>query len=302
MLKAVPLPVMRKIACACGGDCPRCQSKLPIQDFFVQGRIGPPGDAVHGPLLDRYSHDTGLPRDTVTQHDPGYEAWLLGRPIAPPPINITLDMPVPGADPVPDYSQDENQLGAWEIANFPFSAQQFFNCDHVINNGIESSFVTDIGIRFTRSTFQYFIARHIYENMNDRARDIGERITWRRIHGRILRHAHEHFVRYRQVVASMRQTIMQRFAALPDRNSPIRIPQQELEAYISNLLPYLVARLHFELWQTTCNWEHADYPTLLSGISVSGTFVTACDQQRPIVPPEPIMPMVVTPGASGTRP
>jgi hypothetical protein len=85
-------------------------------------------------------------------------------------------------------------------------------------------------------------------------------------------------VRYRQVVGSTRQTIMQRFAALPDRNLPIRIPQQELGAFIGDLLPYLVARMHFDLWQTTSNWEHADYPTLLSGIpNVYGRFVPACD-------------------------
>ena len=36
-------------------------------------------DRIHGDLLDQYSHDTGQTRDTVTQHDPGYEAWILAR-------------------------------------------------------------------------------------------------------------------------------------------------------------------------------------------------------------------------------
>ncbi len=270
-------------------------------------------DRIHSSLLDQYSRDSGLPRDSVTQHDPGYEAWLRARSsvvstspatAASPalPINITLDMPYPAADPAPDYTRDETQLGAWEKANFLLNVQQFFVCDKIINNGIESSFVTDIGIRFTRADFEYFIARHIYENMNDRVRDISERNIWRQIHGRIRVHAHEHFVRYRQIVDAMHQDFQQRFSALPNRNSPIRIPQQDLEAYVSSLLQYLVARLHYELWQTTCNWERTDYPNLLRGIpNVSGRFVPACGS-APVVPPEPVMPIVVTPsrGGSGT--
>ena len=271
-----------------------------IQNLLVQGRIPPPGDTIHGPLLDQYARDTGLARDTVAQHDPGYEAWLLGRPIAPPSINITLDMPVP-ATPAPDYSRDETQLGAWERANFLISPQSWFSCDHVVNNGIESSFVTDVGIRFTQATFEYFIARHIFENMSDPGRPAGERVTWSSIHIRVRQHAGVHFTRYRQVVDSMRQTIMQRFASLPTRSNPIRIPQRDLEAYLGALLVYLVARLHFELWQTTCSWEHADYPNLLRGIpDVRGTFVPACDP-RPTVPPEPITPVVVTPGQPRPR-
>lgn len=270
---------------------------LSNQDFSIHGRTPPPGDAIHDPLLDRYSRETGLPRNTVTQHDRGYEAWLLGKPIATPPINIALDMKVP-AIPPPDYSQDETQLGAWERANFLFTAQTLFVCDHVINNGIESSFVTDIGLRMTQPTFQYFIARQLYENMNDRGKPAGERVTWRRLHDRIRQHAQEHFTRYRQVTDTMRQMISQRFAALPTRNSPIRIPQQELETYTRNLLLYLVARLRFELWQTTCDWERTDYPNLPRGIpNVQGRFVPACDP-RPSVPPEPIMPVVVTPATS----
>jgi hypothetical protein len=274
------------------------------QDFMVQGRVPPLDnpDPIHGPLLDQYSRDTGLPRDRVTQHDPGYEAWITNRPATPPAVAITLEMDVPGVDPAPSYSRDDTQLGAWEKANILFTAQSFSVCDHTISNGAESSFVTDIGIRLNPLTLQYFIARHIFENMNDRTLDTGTRITWRQIHGRILRHAHEHFVRYRQVVDAMRQTISQRFAAMPTRNNPIQIPQADLEAYANGLLAYLVARLHHELWRTTCDWERADYPTLLRGIpNVGGRFVAACDPE-PAVPPEPIMPVVVTPRSSGSTP
>ena len=261
----------------------------------VHGLIPPVQDWIHEPLLERYSQETGVPRDEVTQHDPEYEAWVSGRP------NITLFMPVPNVIPPPDYSRDETRLGAWERANLLLSVRQSFACDHVVNNNIESSFVTDVEISFTQSDFEYFIARHIDENMNNPALSRGDRITWKRIDNRIRIHAQEHFRRYRQVVAWMRQTIMQQLTALPNRNNPIQIPQRDLEAYLSNLLPYLVAQLRFELWETTCDWEKTDYPRLLQGIpNVQGRFVPACDP-RPVVPRQPILPLVVTPGASRRR-
>jgi hypothetical protein len=38
-----------------------------------------PVDPIHDPLLDEFSRDTGIPRDTATQHDPAYAAWLSVR-------------------------------------------------------------------------------------------------------------------------------------------------------------------------------------------------------------------------------
>jgi hypothetical protein len=45
----------------------------------LQRQIGPHRDRIHGGLLDQYSRDTGLSRDEVTQHDPGYEDWIMAR-------------------------------------------------------------------------------------------------------------------------------------------------------------------------------------------------------------------------------
>lgn len=278
-----------------GQRLPILKLQRTVGNHAVQRLLGRE-DPIHDPLLDQYSRDTGLPRDTVTQHDPGYEAWILGNQAPQPPITITLDLPVP-AIPAPNYSQDEQQLGAWERANFVFTARQLFSCDHTTSNGSEESFVTDIGIELTQGRFEYFIARHIHEHAQDRGLPPDVRNTWSRIHLRIRQHAGEHFVRYRQVIDSTRQALMQRFVALPTRNRPLRIPQVELETYVSALLAHLVGRLRFELWQTTCDWEHADYPNLLRGIpNVGGRIVPACDP-RPAVPPEPIMPIVVTPGS-----
>ena len=36
-------------------------------------------DRIHGDILDQYARETGQSRDTVSQHDPGYAAWLSAR-------------------------------------------------------------------------------------------------------------------------------------------------------------------------------------------------------------------------------
>ena len=83
-------------------------------------------------------------------------------------INIVLNMPVPDSDPIPNYSRSEGLLGAWEQANFIAPITASFSCDHVMNNGIESSFVTDINFEINNPRFEYFIAQHIHDNMTYR--------------------------------------------------------------------------------------------------------------------------------------
>jgi len=36
-------------------------------------------DPIHGPLLDAFSAETGVPRERASQHSPEYEAWLMGH-------------------------------------------------------------------------------------------------------------------------------------------------------------------------------------------------------------------------------
>lgn len=259
-------------------------------------RALPEGDPIHSPLLDQYSRATGLPRDAVAQHDPGYERWLI-------PINITLDMPVPSSIPNPDYSKDEDELNAWEQANFKFTPQISFNCDSVVNNGVQSSFVTDVEIRLTQARFEYFIARHIQEGRSNRT-NRRARITWTQIHRRIKTHAREHFVLYRQTVDEMEEQFYEKLSSLPNRFNPVQVSQQELETYVESLLRYLIARLRYRLWQVTCNWERTDYPNILQGIPnvISGRLTPSCGPQ-PTVPPVPVLPTRVTPssGSSGTN-
>lgn len=57
----------------------------------VQQRGAPPetvqraprnDDPIHAPLLDTYSQETGMPRDTANQHTENYEGWLETKPLA----------------------------------------------------------------------------------------------------------------------------------------------------------------------------------------------------------------------------
>jgi hypothetical protein len=288
-----PAPRFAPVAQPRRDDAPRGHHHFGRLAVF--GLVPQPGsDRIHEPLLDQFSQQMGVPRERASAHGGDYESWLLGRPIMPRAIHLTLDMQLPGIPP-PDYSQDQQQLGAWEQANLVFSTRQTSLCDHVTNGGVESSFVTDVGFELTQAHFEYFIARHVRENMTDQGSDVSLRLAWRQIHNRITTHAREHFTRYRRVVQSMETVIRQRLASLPTRLNPIRIPQADLETYVAQLQAHLLGRLRFELWQTTCDWENQDYPHLLDGIpGVRGRFVPNC-QARPVVPPEPVLPLVVTP-------
>ena len=42
-------------------------------------------DAVHDPLLDQFSAETGADRETASQHSSAYETWLMGPHATPPP-------------------------------------------------------------------------------------------------------------------------------------------------------------------------------------------------------------------------
>jgi LysM repeat protein len=46
----------------------------------IQKRIGG-DDPIHGPVLDRFSAETGAPRDTANAHSPEYENWIIGSPV-----------------------------------------------------------------------------------------------------------------------------------------------------------------------------------------------------------------------------
>ena len=267
------------------GDRMSLQQNGPARVPGTLGSFPAGGGRLPGPL--------GLKRENL---DP--IQWMLKRST----VSITMDMSAPATDPVPDYSKDEQQLRAWERANFTRGVRAFAICDHVMINGIESSFVREIHFTFTQSVFQYFIAKHINENKEDQTKTTGERVIWRKVHAAIMKHAREHFNRYRQVIAAMKQEFTQIFQGLPSPINMVQLPQQELEAYVNSLLDYLTAKLDHELWQKTCEWEHADYPTLLkgTGIELSSPLNPTCDPE-PKVPQNPTMPIIVKSGKANSK-
>jgi hypothetical protein len=264
----------------------------------IHGRVPPAEDQTHEGILEKFSTETGLPRETVTAHDPIYEAWLAGMPPPPTVIHLELDMPVP-ANPTADESRTQDQLRAWEEANFIFGVSMFALCDRVVKAGVESSFVTDVSFRFTQPKLEFFIAKHLAENKDDPTNP--DRVTWTRIYSRVVTHGREHFRRYRTTVQAMQQVLRERFVMLPHRLNPIPIPQADLETYMNDLLLHLAGKLRLALWQTTCDWENEDYPRLLKGLSVMGSFTVAC-QPKPVVPREPLLPLIVTPKSGKPKP
>ncbi len=46
----------------------------------IQKRIGG-DDHIHGDILDRFSAETGTPREMANAHSPGYENWITGSPV-----------------------------------------------------------------------------------------------------------------------------------------------------------------------------------------------------------------------------
>jgi hypothetical protein len=251
---------------------------------------------VPGPLRSSSAVAGRLPGPMGLNLDP--INWMRGHLT----LKITLDMPVPATDPAPDYSKDEQHLRAWERADFSPHVRAFAICDRVMIKGIESSFVKEIQFTFIQSNFQYFVAKHIYENKEDQTKTTGERVIWRKVNAAIMNHAREHFNRYRQVVAAMKQEFTQIFQGLPGPTNMIQLPQQQLETYVNSLLDYLAASLDHELWKKTCEWEHKDYPTLLkgTGIQLSAPLKPACDPE-PSVPKKPTLPIIVKAGKATSK-
>lgn len=249
-------------------------------------RAMPEGDPIHNPLLDQYSQATGRSRDSLTQHDPGYEQWVV-------PIDIVLDMAVPQGIPSPDYSYTKDELNAWEQANFIYTPRLIYNCESVTRGGEDYNYVSEAGIRLINTRFEYFIAHHIQENMNFG----NNRGIWHDINRSIRTHSREHFNQYSQTVNEAKREFYNRLVTLPNRFNPIQVRQERLENYIEALLRYFVAKLHFELWQVKCDWERTDYPRVLRRVgNVGGRLTPNCGTQ----PPTPVPPTMITPPPSSS--
>jgi len=143
---------------------------------------------------------------------------------------------------------------------------------------------------FTQKHEPTHIARHIWDNAFDKSKPLDERLPWIKIHQRVYTHAYVHIDRYRKAALKMEEEIRKMIKNLPTRDKPLAVLQSDLDDYMIKLCNYLAARIEFEFWKTTCDWEKEDYPRLLKGIpSVGGSLAVNC-QPQPILLPIPLSP------------
>lgn len=93
-----------------------------------QLQMSPFEDPIHGPLLDRFSAETGIPREQATQHSPHYRQWLFSTTQASPQTtSVNID---PGCT-TSDIIDIVNQSLSWldDIYNqlLEYSVDEVFN-------------------------------------------------------------------------------------------------------------------------------------------------------------------------------
>ncbi|HVU99488.1 MAG TPA: DUF4157 domain-containing protein [Puia sp.] len=221
---------------------------------------------------------------------------------APPPdIKLNIDMALPKEDPEPDYRKSWKDLKAWEIARLQSHLKAYSICEHVMKDGKEWSFVSEINWIFEKPEFIYEIANEILrgtkrELEKDEISGLTDPTTDEVKHAfiaidiRIRKHSKEHFARFRQVIKDEEAVLQQKLTGLPDKNSPRRMEQKDLESYMMDYMAALVTDFQHRIWKITCDLERRDYPTLLSGIyEVHGIFEVTCDKDEPQVLAEPIL-------------
>jgi hypothetical protein len=252
---------------------------------------------MHDQSLDKFSEETGMPRETASVPDPLYYYWITGTSL---PQRISIYMPVPDTNPAPDFTKDENSLNAWEQANFLFNPiVPNLIVESNFSGGQEVSYVRRVSFGYANPSFEFFIASHILENSIDQTKDPKERRLWDRLKYKINEHAIEHFNRYRAVVQMEYSNMYKELDKLPTFNTPIPLPKAELEKYVQLLLQFLMENLRHELWKTTCDWEAADYPNIIPWVN-KGQVVTLSVSNLPIncgpapaVSKKPTLPIIV---------
>ncbi|HMK55490.1 MAG TPA: hypothetical protein VK448_02505 [Dissulfurispiraceae bacterium] len=208
------------------------------------------------------------------------------------PADFVIDLSTPVKNPEPDYSKNEDELGVWEKAVF-LSHFEFAYATEAITmpDKKQGSYVSTVSAKFVNPEFSVRIASELLEN--SKFKPTGERTTWITIHSRVRRHAYVHIDRYRDAAKKMENEIHKSFDNLPTVDTPLPVSKADLDSYMESLGLYLSARVAYELWKTTCDWEKEDYPRLLKGIpNVSGILKVACDP-RPDVPAIPLLPVSV---------
>ena len=213
------------------------------------------------------------------------------------PISIGVSANLP-ATRNPDYSRTENQLEAWEKADFNYTPQLTHHCTGQGQPGAYQSYVQQAGITLTNTNFSLFVASHIHNNAFGTNLPASQRIPWIQIRNRVLAHARHHFTIYRSVINQWKAQVTADLSGLPAQGNPINIAPNVLDTFLVSRLQYWVSKLEYDLWQETCNWERTDYPLIFRGIpSVHGRIAPNCG-----IPPTLLAyPMVPTNVSSRNR-
>ncbi|MBL7740232.1 MAG: DUF4157 domain-containing protein [Chitinophagaceae bacterium] len=247
-------------------------------------------DDLHAPLLSQYNEVNPFDEESNV-HTVEYAQWLHDKTNGLSHIIINMQAPV--SDPKPDYSKNMSDLNAMETADFITNIHGSFSVDTITVKGNQKSFIREINFEFRNPKFIYYMASEIDKGIQPGNRS---RIAWRQIQLRILRHAEEHFRRYRAVTDEIKRIVDIEFRNLPRYSWPSGLPKSDMETYTQELILHLISKLKYRLWETTCDWERVSYPTLFKGItSISVQGLRANCPPQPALTPYPLKPILVTP-------
>ena len=187
-----------------------------------------------------------------------------------------IDLGLPEGIPTPDFSQTEDQLGAWEKARFEGRLRfKVSTAETAVKGGKPGSYVSLLGISFDNPRFQVSIARHLRDNAKDATKQTRERNQWGRILFLIRTHAFSHLDIFRNAARNLEAVFKELFKQfpVPTAKKPWAIPKEDLDTYLNSVGKFLGAVVEREFWEKTCEWEKKDYPVLTKTLSSLDVFL-----------------------------
>ena len=215
-----------------------------------------------------------------------------------------IDLALPKAEPKPDYSKTEAELGVWEAAIINAKLPFRFATEGTVMPGRKpGSYLSLLSLKFDEPRLVVFIAKHLYENAFDDTKSREDRNAWRQILGLVQKHAYVHLRLFRAAAGSMENTLQELFSRLlplPTAKKPLTVPKERLDAYLQRLGEFIAALVPLEFWEKTCGWERSDYPELSRKISRAGVVFMPQGLKvkcapRPQLPELPVPPLPMKP-------
>jgi hypothetical protein len=215
-----------------------------------------------------------------------------------------IDLALPKAEPKPDYSKTEAELGVWEAAIINAKLPFKFATEGTVMPGRKpGSYLSLLSLKFDEPRLFVFIAKHLYENAFDDTKSREDRNAWRQILGLVQKHAYVHLRLFRAAAGSIENTLAElfnRLLALPTAKKPLAVSKEQLDAYLQRLGEFIAALVQLEFWEKTCGWERSDYPELGRKISRAGVLFMPHGLKvkcapKPQLPELPVPPLPLKP-------